>query len=245
SVTPRWTSDSISSMSEPGSTTTPQPITQRRPLCRIPEGIVWRTYFSRPTTTVWPALLPPEKRTTTLTCGVMMSTTLPLPSSPHCAPITTMLGITALLAPPEVGLRVVQHLAHRQHPLVSARQLQRQQLVGPRARAADDQHVAGPLCAGVGHRLLELPGEDVARHRGATIPQPPRQRERHGLLPREVDDEEVGPRQLDLHALGVHHRQHPADVEGEADRRALVPEPPQHVIVAPAGRHRGAEAGHV
>src|SRR5881628_1919536 len=76
SVTPRRTSASISSISEPGSTTTPQPITQRHPGCRMPEGIVCRTYFSRPTTTVWPALLPPAKRATTFTCGASMSTTL-------------------------------------------------------------------------------------------------------------------------------------------------------------------------
>src|SRR5437773_1212684 len=52
SVTPRCTSDSISSISDPGSTTTPQPMTQRQPGWRMPEGIVCRTYFSRPTTTV-------------------------------------------------------------------------------------------------------------------------------------------------------------------------------------------------
>src|SRR5216117_891104 len=67
SVTPRCTSDSISSISDPGSTTTPQPMTQRQPGWRMPEGIVCRTYFSRPTTTVWPALLPPANRATTLT----------------------------------------------------------------------------------------------------------------------------------------------------------------------------------
>ena len=57
--TPRWTNDSISSISEAGSITTPQPITQRTPLCRMPEGMDWSTNFSFPTTTVWPALLPP------------------------------------------------------------------------------------------------------------------------------------------------------------------------------------------
>jgi hypothetical protein len=39
--------------------TTPQPITQRQPRWRIPEGMVWSTNFSFPTTTVCPALLPP------------------------------------------------------------------------------------------------------------------------------------------------------------------------------------------
>src|SRR5437588_5795343 len=36
-------------------------------------------------------------RATTLTCGVRMSTTFPLPSSPHCVPTTTMLGMTVPL----------------------------------------------------------------------------------------------------------------------------------------------------
>src|SRR5262249_58635047 len=102
-------------MSEPGSMTTPQPTTQRQPLWRIPDGIVCSTYFSRPTTTVWPALLPPENRTTTLTWGVMTSTTLPLPSSPHCAPMTTMF----LDMPPpshafEALRRVPEYVGHRQ-----------------------------------------------------------------------------------------------------------------------------------
>src|SRR5437867_2732893 len=93
SVTPRCTSDSISSISDPGSTTTPQPMTQRQPGWRIPDGIVCRTYFSRPATTVWPALLPPANRATTFTWGARMSTIFPLPSSPHCVPTTTMLGM--------------------------------------------------------------------------------------------------------------------------------------------------------
>src|ERR1051325_2595173 len=89
-------------MREAGLTTTPQPMMLRRPGWRIPEGIVWSTNFSRPTTTVWPALLPPWYRTTTSTSGAMQSTTLPLPSSPHCIPTTTMLGI-------EVPLGDLQH----------------------------------------------------------------------------------------------------------------------------------------
>src|SRR5690242_11862540 len=177
SVTPRWTSDSISSMSEPGSITTPQPTTQRQPLWRMPEGIVCSTYFSRPTTTVWPALLPPEKRTTTLTWGVMTSTTLPLPSSPHCAPITTMLGIALLLHVHEVPVRLLQHLADRQCLLSSTRQVERQELLGPRAGTADDQYPARPLRLRVGERLRELPGQDIAGDRGAAIAQPAGQRQ--------------------------------------------------------------------
>ena len=39
--------------------TTPQPMMLRQLGCRIPDGMVCSTNFSRPTTTVCPALLPP------------------------------------------------------------------------------------------------------------------------------------------------------------------------------------------
>src|SRR5262245_46801981 len=156
-------------MSEPGSMTTPQPMTHRRPLCRMPDGIVCSTYFSRPTTTVWPALFPPEKRTTTLTWGVMTSTTLPLPSSPHCAPITTMLGITPLLHLCEVPLRLLQHVTDRQRLLSPTRPVQRQQLLRPRARAADDEYAPRPLSPRILQRLVQLPREDIAGDRGSAI----------------------------------------------------------------------------
>src|SRR2546430_9614514 len=195
SVTPRCTSDSISSMSEPGSTTTPQPITQRQPLCRIPEGIVCRTYFSRPTTTVWPALLPPWKRTTTFTCGVMTSTTFPLPSSPHCAPTTTMLGMALPFRLGEMLFRTLQHGPHGQRTLAGPGEIERQELVGGRARAADHQHVAHGLGARVGQRVFQPAADDVARHRRPGVAQPAGQRQHRRLLAREVDDEEVRSRQ--------------------------------------------------
>src|SRR5688572_21762991 len=154
-------------MSEPGSITTPQPITQRQPLCRMPEGMVCRTYFSRPTTTVWPALLPPWKRTTTFTCGVMTSTTLPLPSSPHCVPTTTMLGMAAPLRFGKMPLRMLQHIAHGQRPLGAVSQIERQQLLGRCPRAAYHQHVAHTLRPGIGQRVLEPAADDVAGHGGA------------------------------------------------------------------------------
>ena len=69
--------------------------------------------------------------------------------------------------------------------------------------------------------------------------------ERHRLLGREVDDEEVRPGQRHGDGLRLHDRQHARDVEGEPDRRALVAEASQHVVVASAPRHRGAEAPHV
>src|ERR1700685_4177059 len=44
-------------------------------------------------TRVWPALWPPWKRTTTSARALSQSTSLPLPSSPHWAPITATLDI--------------------------------------------------------------------------------------------------------------------------------------------------------
>src|SRR6185295_4047736 len=121
----------------------------------------------------------------------MTSTTLPLPSSPHGVPTTTMLGMTA----PSCGfskmlLRTLQDLADRQRPLGAAGQVERQQLAGLGARAADDQHVTHPLGARVGDRLLEPAADDIARDRGATVAQAAGQRQGYRLLRREVDDEE-------------------------------------------------------
>src|SRR4029453_16306813 len=141
SVTPRRTSASISSISEPGSMTTPQPITQRQPGCRMPDGIVCRTYFSRPTTTVWPALLPPAKRATTFTCGASMSRTLPLPSPPHAVPPTTMLGMTRTS---EYVLWMFEDLTDRQHALRSVREIRCHHLTRAGARMADHQHLPHP-----------------------------------------------------------------------------------------------------
>src|SRR6202012_4237559 len=45
---------------------------------------------------VWPALLPPWKRTTTSARLASQSTILPLPSSPHWAPITVTFAILIL-----------------------------------------------------------------------------------------------------------------------------------------------------
>src|SRR5712692_4489880 len=239
SVTPRRTSDSISSMSEPGSTTTPQPMTQRQPGCRMPDGIVWRTYFSRPTTTVWPALLPPANRATTFTCGVRRSTTFPLPSSPHCVPTTTMLGMAH---PSKEARRIGQELGDRERALGAAREVDGEEPVSPRLRASHDQHVAHPLGARVRERVLEPAAHDIARHRGAEVAQPPCERERRRLVRREVDDEEVGTGQRDGHALRLPHREHARDVEGEAHRGAVVAEAREHLVVAAAARDRGAEA---
>src|SRR5688500_9532635 len=56
----------------------------------MPDGTRCRTNFRPSTYTVWPALWPPWYRATAEKCGVSMSTILPFPSSPHCAPSTAM-----------------------------------------------------------------------------------------------------------------------------------------------------------
>src|ERR1051326_5487776 len=58
---------------------------------RIPDGMRCSTVFFAPMTRVWPALWPPWKRTTPWARSVSQSTILPLPSSPHCVPMTTTL----------------------------------------------------------------------------------------------------------------------------------------------------------
>jgi len=105
--------------------------------------------------------------------------------------------------------------------------------------------VPHPLRARVLDGLVEPAADDVARHRRAEIAEPPRQRQRGGFLGREVDDEEIGARQLDRHLLGLHDGQRPRDVEGEAHRGAVVAEAAEHVVVAAAAGQRRAEAGHV
>ena len=62
-LTPAFSSPSISLSSTRGSTTTPLPITQVFSECRIPEGIRWNLNSSPSRTIVCPALLPPWKRT--------------------------------------------------------------------------------------------------------------------------------------------------------------------------------------
>jgi hypothetical protein len=56
---PRAASPSSSVKRTDRSTTTPLPMTGVQPGERMPDGSRWSAYFSVPTTTVWPALLPP------------------------------------------------------------------------------------------------------------------------------------------------------------------------------------------
>src|SRR5215510_7981703 len=48
-------------------------------------------------TSVWPALWPPWKRTTTSARSDSQSTILPLPSSPHCEPMTATFAMLKFL----------------------------------------------------------------------------------------------------------------------------------------------------
>src|SRR3982750_2702038 len=109
---PRARRPSISAVRTLGSTTTPLPMMQVFPGYRIPLGIRWNFQVSPSRTIVWPALLPPWKRTTASACSASRSTTLPLPSSPHWAPTITMPGIgcecRGLLGPAGVPRRLVR-----------------------------------------------------------------------------------------------------------------------------------------
>src|SRR5665648_58666 len=89
---PRRRSPSISPSRMRGSSTTPLPITQILSGCRIPDGMRWSLNSSPSRTIVWPALLPPWKRATTSAFSASRSVILPLPSSPHWAPTTTVPG---------------------------------------------------------------------------------------------------------------------------------------------------------
>src|SRR6516162_1072121 len=79
---------SISWMSFARSSTVPLPMTIFASFRNTPEGTCWRACRFPPIVTVCPALGPPWYRATTWNRSERRSTTLPLPSSPHCAPTT-------------------------------------------------------------------------------------------------------------------------------------------------------------
>src|SRR4051812_38006262 len=124
----------------------------------------WNFHVSPWRTIVWPALLPPWKRTTASACSASRSTTLPLPSSPHWAPTITMPGIAGSLGRsrtrPPAGLRGLaarvgapqrQHLAH----LLEARDGPLGDLLGERValEVRRDDDGALLLVAGVDDRV--------------------------------------------------------------------------------------------
>src|SRR5690606_38698794 len=88
----RAASSSSTATNAHGSTTMPPPRTETGRSCSVPQGRWWSLKTSPPTTTVCPAFAPPEYLTTTSASWARASTTLPLPSSPHCAPMMAMPG---------------------------------------------------------------------------------------------------------------------------------------------------------
>src|SRR5262245_12045349 len=101
-----------------------------------------------------------------------MSTTLPLPSSPHCVPTTTMLG---MVSTSEYALWMLENLAHGEHAFRSVGKVQRDHLARRGARVADDQHLTDALSPGVGDRFVEPAADDIAGDRRAEIAEPARQ----------------------------------------------------------------------
>src|ERR1700734_104416 len=63
----------------------------------MPDGTRWNFHSRRPRTIVWPALLPPWKRTTASARSASRSVILPLPSSPHWSRTITMPGLEGSL----------------------------------------------------------------------------------------------------------------------------------------------------
>src|SRR5437870_12165756 len=102
----------------------------------------------------------------------MTSTTFPFPSSPHCVPTTTMLGMANLR---EEASRLRQELRDRQDALGPVRELHRQQLMPARERAPDDQDVAHVPRARVIDPLVERATDAGTRARRADIAPPPRE----------------------------------------------------------------------
>src|ERR1700710_1964666 len=114
-LTPARFSPSISLSNTRGSTTTPLPMTHVLSEWRIPEGIRWKANFSPPRTIVWPALLPPWKRTIVVARSASRSVILPLPSSPHWAPTMTTPGTVWILTCAGGGRVAVVFPVHQDH----------------------------------------------------------------------------------------------------------------------------------
>src|SRR5579864_4888190 len=87
--TPCSSNSALSAINASSERTTPLPRKQRTCSRNMPEGIDRRIVLRPPMTSVCPALCPPWKRATADARSVSRSTTLPLPSSPHCVPMTT------------------------------------------------------------------------------------------------------------------------------------------------------------
>src|SRR4051794_33055546 len=141
----------------------------------MPEGIRWNLNSSPSRTIVWPALLPPWKRTIASARSASRSVTFPLPSSPHWAPTMTSPGIAgALCRTGRLGDLAVATIGAEKRHLVAnltqsrdraATDLVLQLLVGKVGR---DQHRALRLVALVDDRV-ELLEHPVAALLGAEV----------------------------------------------------------------------------
>src|SRR4029453_10663205 len=124
-----------------------------------------------------------------------MSTSLPLASSPHWAPTTTMLGMATLHETGEVPNGIGEEIARGDEalatPLPARLEVQHAHLVGATARATDHPHPARPPPARIGERVLQPPADDVPRHRRAEVAIAPGDGEGLGLVRGEIDDVEV------------------------------------------------------
>src|SRR4029077_6750635 len=160
--TPCSISVRLSLSSASSDSTTPLPMRQRTPGRRIPEGISDSTVRRPPMTSVWPALCPPWKRATAAARSVSRSTTLPLPSSPHCAPITTrnFPTLEGPLTRPEQDDDADEHAAEACDPQLAVLHLEE-----PRERAL---HAAGIEEWGDAFQHQEQPerGEQVRQTHG-------------------------------------------------------------------------------
>src|SRR5215207_6141201 len=153
--TPLARRSSSSSVRTFGSITTPLPIAHSLPGYRMPDGIRWNFHFTSSRTIVWPALLPPWKRITRSAFSARRSVILPLPSSPHWAPMMTMPAISdcslrserraprARLAVRGLGVPLARRLRERvrglQPPVLAEHRLGiAAGLVQPRHRAVPD-----------------------------------------------------------------------------------------------------------
>src|SRR3954467_12726243 len=129
---------SSSSLRTFGSITTPLPIAHSLPGERNTHADRWDFHITPPPPIVRPALLPPWKRITRSAFLASRSVTLPLPSSPHCAPTMTKPAMSSrsVRADPASPARTRRRLTVRRglgcglwqldlHPVVDPAQQQR------------------------------------------------------------------------------------------------------------------------
>src|SRR6185312_10304345 len=177
-VTPFSLICSISFSSAQGSMTTPLPMIDSLSGRTTPEGSRLRRYSTLPMTRVWPALWPPWKRTTTSARCDSQSTILPLPSSPHWAPITATFAISAPRQP--IPRRRARHF-FRDHDAALDQFDEMRQRRAPRradeARVEPDIHARHHLGDGRGatldgaqdQRLAVVPVRDIGLHQLAGL----------------------------------------------------------------------------